>query len=76
MARIRTADIDNDYVIADVNAALNLLISLTDDIAAIMKPMSGPARKALWTTNSLTITLGQKLRKLDDNFDDMEPRAD
>ena len=72
--RIRTVDIDA-YDQAEVVAALNLLISLTGDIASIMRHMSPAVRKALWKHNAKTITLGTKLRQIDENLEDMDPRA-
>jgi hypothetical protein len=74
MPRIRTVDIDA-YDIQQVNSALDLLISLTGDIASIMRHMSPGVRKQLWKHNAKTITLGQKLRQIDDNLDDMDPRS-
>ncbi|GAG50808.1 unnamed protein product [marine sediment metagenome] len=74
MPRIRSLDVDA-YNITQVNNALDLLIQLTDDIAGIMRHMSPAKRKALWRFNAKAITLGQKLRQIDENLDDMDPRA-
>jgi hypothetical protein len=74
MPRIRTVDIDA-YDIQQVNSAFDLLISLTGDIASIIRHMSPPVRKQLWKHNAKTIALGQKLRQIYENLQDMDPRA-
>ena len=74
MPRLRSLNIDADYDQTEVVAALNLIISLTDDIAGIMRFMSPLVRKQIWLTNATSKALGKKLLKIDQNLDDMDPR--
>jgi len=74
MPRVRSLNIDLDYDQAEVLAALNLLISLTGDISAIMKHMSPEMRKQVWLSSPTSKALGKKLLKIDENLQDMDPR--
>lgn len=73
MSRTRTFNID---VLDQVQtlAALDLIISLTGNIAGIMRHMSPEMRRTLWKKNNKTKTLGHKLREIDNNIQDLDPR--
>lgn len=74
MARTRTIDIDS-YDAAQVNAALDLIIQLTGDIAPVMSRMTSDQRRLVWRQNTKSRTLGRKLREIVTNTEGMDPRA-
>lgn len=74
MPRVRSLNFDTAYNQTQVNNALDLLISLTDALARLMKEMDSDKKRELWKKNNLTRTLGRKLLQIDANLTFMDPR--